>query len=544
VAGLAAAFGSGAMTNSIGEIEQTKVILVTGSNTTENHPIIGAAIKRAVTHHGAKLIVVDPRKIELAEMASVWLRPRPGTDIAWINGMIHLLLEEGLYDRAYVQERTEGFDELKASVASFTPEYVTRLTGIPAQGLVAAARLYAESKAGIYYTMGITQHSHGTDNVKALANLAMLCGNVGFPGAGVNPLRGQNNVQGACDMGGLPDVYPAYQRVTDPENRRKLEGAWRVRDLPGEVGLTLMEMTAAMGRGEVRSLYILGENPLLSDPDSTHLAEALRKLEFLVVQDIFLTETARLAHVVLPGSSFAEKDGTFTNTERRVQRVRRAIPPVGNSRPDWQIICSLSERLGYPLPYASAEEIFNEIRSVTPSYAGITYARIEREGLQWPCPTVDHPGTPVLHRDRFTRGLGKFHPVAYRGPQETPDSEFPLILSTGRILYHYHTGTMTRKTAGLEQVAPECLVEVSPQDAKPLKIENGERIKVVSRRGAMEARVSVTDRSPQGTIFVPFHYAEAAVNCLTQTALDPEAKIPELKVSAVRLEKIAEGAGL
>ncbi|MBI5582503.1 MAG: formate dehydrogenase subunit alpha [Deltaproteobacteria bacterium] len=542
MAGLAAAFGSSAMTNSITEIEQTKIILVSGSNTTENHPIIGAAIKRAVTHHGAKLIVVDPRKIELAEMASVWLRPRPGTDIAWINGMIHIILEEGLYDRAYVQERTEGFNELKESVAPFTPEYVTRLTGIPAQALVAAARTYAENRAGIYYTMGITQHAHGTDNVKALANLALVCGNVGFPGAGVNPLRGQNNVQGACDMGGLPDVYSGYQKVTDPESQGKMEKVWGVRDLPGEVGLTLMEMTAAVVRGDVRGLYILGENPVLSDPDSTHLAAALQKLEFLVVQDLFLTETARLAHVVLPGASFAETDGTFTNTERRVQRVRRAIPPVGDSRPDWQVICSLSERMGYPMPYASAEEIFNEIRSVTPSYAGITYARIEREGLQWPCPTLDHPGTPVLHRDRFTRGLGKFHPVAYRGPQETPDPEFPLILSTGRILYHYHTGTMTRKTAGLEQVAPECRIEVSPPDAKVLNIQDGEWVKIISRRGEMEARASVTDRSPQGTIFVPFHYAEAAVNCLTQTALDPEAKIPELKVSAVRLEKIEERA--
>ena len=526
------------MTNSIAEIEQAKVLLITGSNTTENHPIIGAAVKRAVQQHGAKLIVVDPRKIELVDLATLWLHPRPGTDIAWINGLMKIILDEDLYDREYVRSRTEGFEEWKQSLAQFSPDFVSKICGIPEKDLNQAARLYAGDRAGIYYTMGITQHSHGTDNVKALANLAMLCGNVGFPAAGVNPLRGQNNVQGACDMGGLPDVFSGYQQVGDLEAREKMERAWGVRGLPDQPGLTLMEMFDGALKKEVRGLYIFGENPVLSDPDAHHVLQALKALDFLVVQDIFLTETARLAQVVLPGVSFAEKDGTFTNTERRVQRVRQAIAPLGKARPDWEIISDLAARMGLPMDYKNAEEIFEEIRTVTPSYAGMTYARLNRAGLQWPCPTLDHPGTHYLHKDRFSRGLGKFHPVAYQGPRETTDAEFPLTLTTGRLLYQYHTGTMTRKSPGLEKMAPECLIEISPGDAFFLKLLDWERVRVLSRRGALEARVKITDRSPRGTIFIPFHYAEAAANVLTQTALDPVAKIPELKVCAVRIEKL------
>jgi formate dehydrogenase alpha subunit len=531
------AFGSGAMTNSISDIEQAKVILVTGSNTTENHPIIGAAIKRAVLYHGAKLIVVDPRKIELAEMADLWLGPKPGTDLAWINGLIHIIIQEGLLAEEYIKERTEGFDELKASVAEFTPAYVSKITGIPEENLIKAARLYASDKAAICYTMGITQHTHGTDNVRALANLSMVCGNVGFPAAGVNPLRGQNNVQGACDMGGLPDVFSGYQKVIDPEAVAKMETAWGLTGLSNQVGLTLMEMTDGALKKEIRGLYIFGENPVVSDPDSLHLIKALKALDFLVVQDIFLTETAQLADVVLPGASFAEKEGTFSNTERRVQRVRQAIPPIGQSKADWQIIADLATRMGLPMKYEKAEDIFEEIRSVTPSYGGVTYARINKEGLQWPCPTLEHPGTPYLHKDRFSRGLGKFHVLPYRGPAEIEDAEFPLVLTTGRVLYHYHTGTMTRKSPGLEENAPECLIEISTSDADFLKLSDGEQVRVVSRRGDLEAKIKITDRSPKGTIFIPFHYAEAAANRLTQTALDPFAKIPELKVCAVRVEK-------
>lgn len=526
------------MTNSISDIEKAKVILVTGSNTTENHPVIGAAIKRAVLHHGAKLILVDPRKIELAEIADLWLRPKPGTDLAWINGLINNIIREGLQNLEFIKERTEGFEELKAAVSSFTPDVVSKITGIPEKDLALAARLYASDKAAIYYTMGITQHTHGTDNVKALGNLSMICGNVGFPGAGVNPLRGQNNVQGACDMGGLPDVFSGYQSVSDPELVEKMEKAWGVKGLSNQVGLTLMEMTQSALKKELRGLYIFGENPVVSDPDSHHLIQALKALDFLVVQDIFLTETAQLADVVLPGASFAEKEGTFTNTERRVQRVRQAIVPLGESRPDWQILIDLATRMGLPMSYENPEAVFEEVRSLTPSYAGITYQRINRTGLQWPCPTLEHPGTPYLHKDRFTRGLGKFHALAYQGPREVQDEEYPLILSTGRILYQYHTGTMTRKSKGLEEMAPECLIEVSLNDAGSLKVADGERVRVVSRRGDLEAKVKLTDRSPEGTIFIPFHYAEAAANRLTQTALDPVAKIPELKLCAVRIEKL------
>jgi formate dehydrogenase alpha subunit len=526
------------MTNSISDIEEAKVILITGSNTTENHPVIGAAIKRAVIHRGAKLILVDPRKIELVEIADLWLRPRPGTDLAWINGLINNIIREGLQNQEYIKERTEGFEELKAAVSTFTPDYVSKITGIPEKDLALAARLYASDKAAIYYTMGITQHTHGTDNVKALGNLSMLCGNVGFPGAGVNPLRGQNNVQGACDMGGLPDVFSGYQSVGDPALVEKMEKAWGVKGLSNQVGLTLMEMTQGALKKELRGLYIFGENPVVSDPDSHHLTQALKALNFLVVQDIFLTETAALADVVLPGASFAEKDGTFTNTERRVQRVRQAIAPLGESRPDWQILIDLATRMGLPMSYENPEAVFEEVRSLTPSYAGITYQRINRMGLQWPCPTLEHPGTPYLHKDRFTRGLGKFHVLVYQGPREVQDEEYPLVLSTGRILYQYHTGTMTRRSKGLEEMAPECLIEVSLNDANSLKIADGERVRVVSRRGDLEAKVKLTDRSPKGTIFIPFHYAEAAANRLTQTALDPVAKIPELKLCAVRIEKL------
>ncbi|MBA4395595.1 MAG: formate dehydrogenase subunit alpha, partial [Desulfobacca sp.] len=370
-------------------------------------------------------------------------------------------------------------------------------------------RLYASDRAAIYYTMGITQHTHGTDNVKALANLAMLCGNVGYPGTGVNPLRGQNNVQGACDMGGLPNVFPAYQSVTDPVLVEKMEKAWGVSGLSSKPGLTLMEMTQAAFNKEVRGLYIFGENPVVSDPDTHHLTQGLKALDFLVVQDLFLTETAQLADVVLPGASFAEKEGTFSNTERRVQRVRQAIPPQGEARPDWQIFVDLANRMGLPMTYKNPEAIFEEICSVTPSYAGISYKRINRVGLQWPCPTPDHPGTPYLHGERFTRGLGKFHALAYQGPFEAQNSEYPLVLTTGRILYQYHTGTMTRKSKGLEDLAPECLIEISSADAQGLKIADGERVKVISRRGDLEAKVKITDRSPKGTIFIPFHYAEA-----------------------------------
>jgi formate dehydrogenase alpha subunit len=526
------------MTNPIGDIEKADVILVTGSNTTENHPVLSSYVKRAVTQKGAKLIVVDPRRVPIAHFATCWLRQNLGTDVAWINGMMHVIIKEGLYDEAYVKSRTVGLEDLKKTVETYKPEYVEEVTGIPREDLVAAARLYASAKAAsILYAMGITQHICGTDNVKSLANLAMLCGNVGIEGGGVNPLRGQNNVQGACDMGGLPDVYTGYQKVSDPAVQERMAKAWGLGSLPEKPGLTVMEMMDLAHEGKLKSLYIIGENPLLSDPDLQHARESLEKLEFLVVQDIFLTETARLAHVVLPSASFAEKEGTFTNTERKIQRVRKAVTAPGEAREDWKIICDLSTRMGYPMSYDSAQSIMAEIAQVTPSYCGINYHRLERDGIHWPCTGTDHPGTPCLHMDQFTCGLGVFHALEWAPPAELPDQDYPLGLTTGRVLYQYHTGTMTRKSEGLNVLAPESFVELSQADADKYGIREGQMVKVTSRRGDIKAKAKISDKAVDGTVFVPFHYAEGAANELTNTAVDPVAKIPEYKVCAVRIEK-------
>jgi len=538
VAGLAAAFGSGAMTNPIADIEKAKVILITGSNTTENHPVLSSYVKRAVTFKGAKLIVVDPRKIPITNFATLWLRQNLGTDVAWINGMMHVIIKENLYDETYVNSRTVGLDELKKMVEKYTPKYVEEITGIPKNQLVAAARLYAGAPAAsILYAMGITQHISGTDNVKSLANLSMLCGNVGVEGGGVNPLRGQNNVQGACDLGALPNVYTGYQRVSDLAVRERMAKAWGVESLPEKDGLTVTEIMEAANVGKLKALYIIGENPRLSDPDLGHAKKCLENAGFLVVQDIFLTETARMAHVVLPSTSFAEKEGTFTNTERKVQRVRKAVEPPGEAREDWKIISDLSGRLGYPMNYDSAQAIMAEIADVTPSYCGINYERLRKDGIHWPCTGTDHPGTPCLHMDQFSCGLGVFHALEWIPPAELPDDEYPLYLTTGRVLYQYHTGTMTMKSEGLNQLAPECFVEISPQDAEAYELRDGELIKVASRRGEITARAVVSEKAVEGTIFIPFHYAAAAANELTHAALDPTAKIPEYKVSAVRIEK-------
>ena len=536
MAGLAATFGSGAMTNSIDEIEFTDLILATGTNTTENHPVIGMKIKRAVRQHGAKLIVIDPREIDLVKYADIWLRQKPGTDVAVFNGLMNVIIAENLYAKEYVAERTEGFEALKAMVERYTPEYVEEISGIPAEDLKKAARMYAQAqRAAILYAMGITQHISGTDNVKSTANLSMLCGNVGIEGGGVNPLRGQNNVQGACDMGGLPNVYPAYQQVASEDVRKKFEAAWGV-NLSSKPGLTLMEMMAAAGSGAIKAIYVMGENPLLSDPDLQHVKKELQKLDLMIVQDIFLTETAQLADVVLPVTSFAEKEGTFSNTERRVQRVRKAIEPPGEAKTDWEVICAISNKIGYPMNYSSAKEIFEEVVKVTPSYAGISYERLEKQGIQWPCPTLDHPGTKFLHKDKFSRGLGLFTAIEFIPPSELPDKEYPFLLSTGRVLYHYHTGTMTTRAQGLSERYPESLVEVNPADADKLGITEGAKVKVTSRRGAVEAKASITKKSAPGTIFMNFHFAGTAVNLLTNPALDPVGKIPEYKVCAVKVE--------
>jgi formate dehydrogenase alpha subunit len=537
VAGLAKAFGSGAMTNSIDDLAAADCILVAGSNTTEAHPLVALRIVRAVTEHGAKLIVADPRAIELTRIAHLHLRQRSGTDVALFNAMIQVILAEGLGREEFIASRTEGIEDLRRSVDGLTLEQAEAVTGVPADQIRAAARQYATApRAAIVYSMGITQHTTGTDNVLALANLALLTGNIGREGSGVNPLRGQNNVQGACDMGALPNVYPGYRSVQDPEVQAKFEQDWRV-PLSSRNGLTVVEMMHAAAAGTVRALYIMGENPMLSDPNANHVKEALETVEFLVVQDIFLSETAALADVVLPSASFAEKDGTFTNTERRVQRVRKAVAPPGEARQDWTIVCELGSRIGYPMRYASPAEILDEIAALTPIYGGIGFDRLEGPGLQWPCPDRQHPGTPILHRSQFTRGKGRFHPTPFREAAELPDEAYPYLLTTGRYLYHFHTGTLTRRVAGLEHLAPPAPVEIHPDDGAREGIADGDAVEVESRRGRVTARAVLTERSPRGTVFMAFHYREAAANALTIDALDPVAKIPELKVCAVRVRK-------
>lgn len=526
------------MTNSIADIAKADCIFVIGSNTTENHPVIALKVKEAV-RRGAKLIVADPRYIELVDWAYLWLRQKPGTDLALINGLLHVIIKEELYDKDFIAQRTEGFEQVKLAVEEYTPEKVAEVTGVPAEDIVRAARIYAAGpRSSILYAMGITQHITGTANVIALANLAMACGQIGKEGSGVNPLRGQNNVQGSCDMGGLPNVLPGYQPVTDAEVRQKFAQAWGIPELPERNGLTLMEMMRAAEEGKLKGMYILGENPVLTDPDASHVEKALRSLDFLVVQDIFLTETARLADVVLPGASFAEKEGTFTNTERRVQLVEKAIDPPGEARPDWQIIKEIMERLGYPAPYSSPEEIMAEIARVTPIYAGITYGRLKEKGLQWPVPHPEHPGTPILHKEKFTRGLGQFQAVHYLPPAEEPDEEYPFLFTTGRLLYHYHT-VISRKARGLEEICSEPVVEINPDDAARLGIEDGEVVEIVSRRGKVKVKAWVTNRVPPKVVFMSFHFWEAAANFLTIPALDPVAKIPEYKTCAVQVRKVS-----
>lgn len=539
MAGLAAAFGSGAMTNRIHELKKmgnNDTIFAIGTNTTECHPIIGLYMLQA-KEQGAKIIVADPREIELTRFADIWLRHKPGTDVALLNGMMFVILTEGLADEQFIQARTENYNTFSETILKYSPELAEQITGVPADKITAAARMFAKStNAATYYTMGITQHTTGVDNVLSVANLAMLTGNLGKEKAGVNPLRGQNNVQGACDMGALPNVYPGYQSVTDQVTIDKFEKAWGVR-LNTQAGLTIPDTLHAIETGSVKGLYIFGENPMRSDPDINHVRHCLEQADFLVVQDIFLTETAQLADVVLPGATFAEKDGTFSNTERRVQRIRKAVKPLGNSLPDWKIFVLLMKALGYSAKYTSPKDIFQEIAALTPSYAGISYERLELSGIQWPCPNETHPGTPILHVGKFNRGLGKFTPVEFKSPAETPDVAYPLILTTGRVAAHYHTGTMTRRSWGLEQVHPEEHVEISPLDADNLGIKDGDSIRISSRRGQLTVKATVTTRVPPGVVFMSFHFTETPCNILTNSAADPVSKTPEFKVCAVRIEK-------
>ncbi len=531
--------GSLAMSNSIGEIrEEIDCLLITGSNTTENHPIIALEMKAAIAR-GAKLILVDPREIELAQFATYHLKQRSGTDTAVFNAMAQVIIAEGLYNREFVAGKTEGFDDLAAAVMDFTPEWAEAISGVPADLIRQAARLYATSRAsGIFWGMGISQHHNGTDGALTLCNLALLCGQIGRPGTGLNPLRGQNNVQGAGDMGCLPNLLPGYVRANDEAHLERVGALWGTR-LSRTRGLTSTELTEAMGEGKVKGLYIMGENPMLTDPNLNHARACFEELEFLAVQDIFLTETAEIADVVLPAYAFAEKEGTFTNTERRVQRVRRAVGAPGEARPDWEILCDLSSRMGYPMQYSHPAEILAEIGQCVPDYRGITWARLEAgPGLQWPCPNEEHPGTRYMFADGFPRGKGKLHPVTYEPPAEETDADFPYILTTGRVLFHWHGGVISRRSEGLDAIAPEALVEIHPRDASALGIADAAMVRVSSRRGELVAKAQLTTRTLPGSIFMTFHYAEAAANLLTIDRLDPLAKIPEFKVCAVRIDPL------
>jgi formate dehydrogenase alpha subunit len=536
VASLAISFGSGAMTNSIADIADSDILFVIGSNADTGHPTIGLRLHQAVAR-GAKLIVVDPRGTDFAREADLWLRIKPGTDVALLNGLCHIILEEGLWDKDYVKERTENFEELEIICKKYDPTYVAEITGIAEEKLREAARLYASSgkTSAIYYGMGLAHHASGTDNVKSIANLAMLCGKLGVAGGGVNPLRGQNNVQGACDMGALFNTLPGYSGLANDEIFDKYEKLWDVR-LPRRPGKAATEVWDDILDGNIRALYIMGEDPVLADPNAGHAVKAIEKLNFMVVQDIFLTDTAKMADVVLPAACYAEKDGTFTSTERRVQRVRKAVEPPGEARPDWRIICDLAQKMGYMMRYNSPEEVFNEVASLMPQYGGISYSRIDKVGLQWPCPDKDHPGTPVLHIGKFTRGRGLFVPEEFTGPKEPPDKEFPMLLTTGREFSQYNFGSMTRKTPGIEAICPEAFAEINPEDGKILGIKDKTWIRLTSRRGSIKIRAKITERSQEGTVFVPYHFAEAPINMLTLNSLDRLSRSPEYKVCAVKIE--------
>ncbi len=536
--GLGETFGSGAMTNDFDSLKQADVLLVIGSNTTETHPVIGSWIKERVSQ-GAKLIVCDPRSIELSRYADHYIRQTSGTDVALINGFMHVILRDNLHDETFLKERVENFEALKEIVKEYTPERTSEITGVDAGLIEKAARTYAEGPdSAIFYTMGITQHQSGTDNVRSLANLAMLCGMMGRPGTGVNPLRGQNNVQGACDMGALPNVYTGYQKVADEDVRKRMKELWKCGDLPESSGLTVVKMMEAAGNGDLKGLYIMGENPMVSDPDSEHVRHSLQNLSLLVVQDIFLTETAELADIVLPAACWAEKEGTYTNTTRTVQRIRKAVEAPDEALTDWKIITNLARKLGAGWEYQSASEIFDDIARCTPSYAGMSYDRLDKAPLSWPCPTPDHPGTPNLHVGKFARpnGKGVFSPCRWKAPHEWPDEEYPFLASTGRILYHYHTGSMSRRGPSGDHIK-ELFIELNPADAESLGVGPGEEIIVTSRRGSVKGKIKLTDRVPQKMVFLPFHFAEAAANMLTAAVIDPDSETPAYKISAVKVIK-------
>lgn len=545
VVALQMAVGSSAMSNTAAEVIHNDVFIITGSNTAETHPIIAIQMKAAVMKYGARLIVVDPRRVEMVNYATLWLPEKPGTDVPVFSAMAHVILKEKLYNEEFIRERTENFDEFAASMEKFTPEYAESISGVDRDLIIQAARLYATAKnAAIYWALGIPESSHGTDNAMSLIHLALLTGHIGREGTGLNPLRGQNNVQGTSDAGVMPWHYPGYQRVDNEASAEKFEKTWHIEPggLNRKLGLTTTEILGAVGPGGIRSLYVMGENPMMSEPNLNHTRKEVEALEFLVSQDMFINETGAYADVFLPSTSWAEKEGTFTNTDRRVQRVRQAIPPRGQSRSDWQILCDLAKRIEQRLgrspsagwDYAHPSEIMQEIASVIPEYAGVKYSRIEEEGLQTPVWDDQHPGTPYLFTESFPRGKAKFHPLDYHPAVEMPDDEYPFILTTGRVLEHWHGGSLTRNS-DLDALYPEARIEVHPADAARLDIESGMPVRVTSRRGSVVLRVTVTEKTTKGVVFIPFHFHEAAANLLTIDAVDPLAKIPEYKACAVRI---------
>ena len=537
MAGLVTAFGSGAMTNSISEISDSSMLFVIGANPSEAHPVIAAKMRQA-RRKGAGLIVVDPRKTELAAMADVWLQLKPGSDVALLNGIMHIILRDGLQDKNFIAGCTSGFDTVANTVSHYPPDVVEQITGVKPALLEQAAHLYAQAeRAQIFYTLGITEHCWGTDNVLSIANLAMITGNIGKPSSGVNPLRGQNNVQGACDMGALPDVLPGYRKVSEADERQPFEQFWQV-SLPSLRGFTIPEMFTAAVAGELKAMYIVGENPVLSDANANHVRIALQSLDFLVVQEIFLTETAQLADVVLPAASFAEKDGTFTNTERRIQRVRKAVEPPGQSRTDLEIILAIASRMGHPMDYAGPESVMQEIAALTRIYHGVTYERLQGNGLQWPVPSLDHPGTKFLHENgQFTCGLGWFTPVDYHPPAEGPDQDYPLVLTTGRRLYHYNVSTFGKSTALTEQLPAE-LLWIHPLNAVELALVNNQFVEVSSRRGRIQTRIWITTAVPAGLVWLSFHFPDAPTNEITNDAGDQVTRTYEYKVCAVKVSSI------
>jgi len=551
VAGLAASFGSGAMTNSIGDIAESKCVFIIGSNTFEQHPLIGRRVMQA-KRAGAKLIYADPRYTCTAKQADLYMQFRSGSDVAILNCLMGEIIRNGWEDKEWVGTRAKGFDELKEMVLrdDYLPENVEKISGIPAAQLKQAAEwIGTADSSALLYSMGITQHTVGVDNVKSTANLQMLTGNIGRRGGGVNALRGQNNVQGACDMGALPVVFTAYQKVIDEAAHKKFTDGWGFPDGICEAKngyeVTTMMDVLTENPGELKAMYIMGENPFLSDPDIHHVEHAFENLEFVVVQDIFLTETAQHADVVLPATCYAEKTGTQTSTERRVQMWRTAQAPPGEAKLDWKIIADIGAAMGYPEQFAweTSEDVFNEMRALTPSYAGMTYERLNKpEALHWPCPAEDHPGTPILHIGKCSHpdGMGVMHAIEWKAPAEVPDAEYPFILTTGRCIWHWHTGSMTRRSDTLAKEVPTGWIEINTEDAKELGIADKEMIKAITRRGEVEVGAKVTDDIMKGVMFMPFHFAECAANFLTNNALDPIAKIPEYKACAVKVEKITE----